>query len=162
MMAAATLLVLFAFTRLLKVSDSLSGDELFDEYFALPEVSAVRSGYLTDDQWSTDLAYLQSGNYSFALALLVPFQQDESVVRREEALLYSGICHIQLDQYREAIESFASISIDSSLAKEGQWYTALAYLKLGSKEETKRILKSIISSTWHPKMKETETLLKKL
>lgn len=61
--------------------------------------------------------------------------------------LYSGICHLELGDIREAIADFNYIAETANLYTEpAKWYTALAYLKAADRDKAVEVLKEISDS----------------
>lgn len=76
--------------------------------------------------------------------------------------LYAGICHLELENYDKAVESFNIIIDDGDnlFVENAEWYLALGYLKNSKTEKAKAQLEKIVTENGFYKEKSTEILKK--
>ena len=77
------------------------------------------------------------------------------------ALLYKGMCHLELNQYSEASIIFNTIKNSDSLDKnKAYWYLAATSLKQGDNDTSKKILQLIIDNSYFNHLKAKDLLSK--
>lgn len=81
----------------------------------------------------------------------------------QQASLFVGVSHVELNQYEEALKVFDLLIQSNSInAHKGYWYKALTYLKQGNKEKAIDILTIISNNASHYKHGTAKELLEKL
>ncbi len=159
--AAMLLLLLIAWP----VYQRLSGPEttyalaqtLYSEHFSLPPASILRGTSI--NQWQE--AYEQK-QFPQAIAALEGMLADSSFKRRSEAFLFLGICHLGMEQPQEALTALEQVSPDSFAWEDAQWYTSMAYLKLGDSAKAITYLKNIAGQANQVRKEEAGQILKRL
>ncbi|MBN1924354.1 MAG: hypothetical protein JW798_00835 [Prolixibacteraceae bacterium] len=76
---------------------------------------------------------------------------------------YSGLCHLELQQYNKAIQSFQGVIAENNnlFIEQAEWYMALGYLANNEEKKAYTTLYAIIEKKGYYK-KEAKELLKKL
>ncbi len=126
--AAATILIisfigiLFFFTK-----DSATELTAFYQWDDLPSLTERSvSGELADAEKS-----FRNGDYETTLQILT--QEQENQERNASLFIYIGICHLELQQYEQALEIFTLFSNSNLLDKhQAHWYLTLTHLKMGN------------------------------
>ncbi|MEM7086702.1 MAG: hypothetical protein AAF489_11000 [Bacteroidota bacterium] len=78
-------------------------------------------------------------------------------------LLYQGVSQLELDQYENAINTFAEITSSNTIDHhKGYWYTAMVYLKQGDKTSLIKSLEVVAANPAYYKHTEAGNLLKEL
>jgi hypothetical protein len=115
-----------------------SPDKIYEEYYQPYEnvIGATRGDNSSDFMRSYD-----QGDYEAAVEeLQLAVQQSED---QQDYYLYLGISHLELSQYNSALKSFSKIDASNRFSSHGQWYSALANLKLGETEKAMGILSEL-------------------
>lgn len=78
-------------------------------------------------------------------------------------ILYQGVAQLELDQYENALNSFAELTNSNTIDHhKGYWYTAMVYLKQGNKELLVESLEVVAANPTYYKHEEARALLKEL
>ncbi len=81
----------------------------------------------------------------------------------QQAILFVGVAHIELNQYEKALKIFDSLLQSNSIdAHKGHWYKALTFLKQENKGKAIEVLEIISNNPTYYKHDEAKELLKKL
>lgn len=157
--AALVLLLLIALPMYQRLNQPAyaSADALYAEYFKQPPVQGVRDA----DAAPWREAY-EKGQYAAVVAALEKSLADSSESRPSRAYLYLGLSHLALQQPQKAITAWQQEGQNSDEWPDAQWYTALAYLKLGDTAQAKKRLQDIARDTTHPWKTSAAQILKKL
>lgn len=157
--AAVLLLLLIALPMYQRLNqpEYASADALYGEYFKQPPVQGVRDAGAAP--WRE--AY-EKGQYAAAVAALEKSLADSSESRPSRARLYLGLSHLALQQPQEAIAAWQQVGQNSDEWPDAQWYTALAYLRLGDTVQAKKQLQDIARDNSHPWQTSAAQILKKL
>lgn len=161
--AAAALLLLLVialplYQRLNKTESTYaSADAIYSEHFKQPSVEGVRDNAVNN--WR--VAYEQA-NYAEAIADLEALLNDPDNRRPSKTNLYIGLSYLGLQQPQQAIEAFKKVGQDSEEWGDAQWYSAMAWLKLGDTTKAKALLQSIADETGHIWSGEPHQILKQL
>ena len=134
-----------------------STDDLFREYFRQPPTEGVRD--IATNNWKE--AYNQ-GKYGEAITALEALLTDPNNRRPSRTHLYIGLSYLGLQQDQKAIEAFQKVGHDSEEWGDAQWYSAMAWLKLGDAKNAKALLQSIADETGHSWTGEPRQILEKL
>lgn len=158
---AASTLVLIGYFLWTTLSMS-PGEKLYTRHFELyPNLVAptTRGDQSEDLKAKAFLAY-DNGEYELAAAR---FEELKSQPDSEYALLYLGICHLELGRPEKAIPNLLLISGNpTSPSREvAAWYAALGYFKLNMLDKGKTQLE-ITSATANAFQKEAQEILKML
>jgi anti-sigma-K factor RskA len=155
--AAVIVLLLVALPFWLNNRDSQTPEQIFAAHFSVPSVPEVRDA--TPQAWRE--AYTK-GDYQQAVASLNTLLADQTFTQRSEASLYLGVSQLALGNASEALAAFQKVSQDSYDWESAQWYSALALLKLGKKDEAKIIVDDIVHRSGHPHNKEAKEVFSEL
>jgi len=153
--AAILVLIVSVFTLL------PSQNSLFNAYYIpFPENPITRSETSSTGYYELAMQQYSIGDYEQALATFLMISNNEI---QDEISLYIGNSYLSLGKTERAIDYLQSaINSDNDEIKlQGQWYTALAYIALGSNKQAKKQLE-VISSYENPYKGKAEDLLKKL
>lgn len=117
----------------------------YERYAQFPPLAlAEKSGEARD--WSEAETAFNAGNYSAAAPILEEYVK--AFPNDQQALLFLGVCKMELDQHREAREIFQSFAgADPSLKDYADWYLALSFLKTKEMAACKAALNQIPSSS---------------
>jgi hypothetical protein len=134
-----------------------SAETLFSEHFSALDAPTVRDGGAIPWQ----VAYQQQ-QYAEAAAALQHLLEDPNYKRRSEAQLFLGISHLGTGQPQKALEVLQQVNPDNFEWEEAQWYTMLAYLKLGNTAKAKNLLQTIATQTGNARQQAASILLKQI
>ena len=130
----------------------VSSPSLYEEYAQHPPLALVEKSAAGPDLSATEQAF-NKGDYSTALTGLEQYldRQPQDTL----ALLYKGICAMELGQTVEAQAIFSSLQNSPSWQEYGDWYLALSHLKQQRDDEAKAALQRIPeASPYHPQAQE--------
>ena len=114
---------------------------LYEKHVQHAKLELIDMGEKEDLKLKLQTAY-NNKNYKVALGYCKEYLQQEP--NDYDVILAKGICHLELNQFEEALiifEQYASSEADDKI--KGEWYQAMTYLKKGGKEECKTILKKM-------------------
>lgn len=153
--AAVMTLLYFSFMQSITASDAF---EQYHNWNTLP--SFVEKG-TTDDNRVKAQALFQDGNYQEALSIFMETTKDATYDPKTQ--LYIGVCYLELENYREAIQTFDKLRNSNTLDNhKAYWYTALVYLKQNNAETAKKVLQTLVQDTSNYNYEKAVELLKKL
>ena len=159
-LAAAVVLLIAVFLPRF-TSQPATSEELYSEYFTMPDPSGVREGG-GDQQWVDAVQAFQQRDYPSAIEKLQMVMMDSSFVLKSEAWLYLGISHMAENHPREALEALSQVSDTSEHIDLARWYEGLTYLYLGDLNAARMNFLAIASDSLHEKQLAAEELLAKL
>jgi tetratricopeptide (TPR) repeat protein len=160
--AAASFVVLLIITSLslyfLRPDSNISNDSLFKIYYQ-PDAALLIRG--TNSQNATLIQAFQlyeNKEYNTALELFSQVLQTDG--ENIPVQFYSGISHIELGQYRNALHPFNFIMEHQQnlYVERAEWYAALCYLKLNEIENAVPLFRKISHSNSTYKDKSHEIL----
>jgi hypothetical protein len=150
--AASIVLVGIIAINLLKPA----GSGLYDEYYSpYPDMLSTRS--INDAEINRAMEAYNSGSYAESADLLEAIESSDALV-----LLYLGIARMESNKLEEAVNTLLPLSTDERVGQQAQWYLALTYLKQGSEEAAKSVLRKIASDDSHYKQEEAIALIDKM
>ncbi|GAB4487521.1 MAG: hypothetical protein OHK0019_02670 [Saprospiraceae bacterium] len=155
--AAAVALLLVAIPFWLNNRVSQTPEQIFAAHFTPLPAPEVRDA--SPQAWREAYA---KGDYQRAVGELNTILADQTVTQRSEASLYLGVSQLALGNTKEALAAFRQVSRDSYDWESAQWYSALALLKLGKKDDAKIIVDDIVHQSGHPYNKEAKAVLAEL
>lgn len=123
---------------------------IYTQNFQTYQVQATRGGS------SDALKELYSeGKYEIFIAEAIKAEESP------ELNMMLANAYLNIDKYKEAIESLTKISDDSSLRDQKYWYLGLTYLKQTNLEESRKNFNKLLSLSNYKKS-ETEKILSKI
>lgn len=155
--AAAVVLLLIALPFWLNNRVSQTPEQIFAAHFTAPLAPEVRDA--SRQAWREAYA---KGDYQQTVGELNTLLADQTFTQRSEASLYLGVSQLALGNANEALAAFKQVSRDSYDWESAQWYSALAFLKLGKKDDAKIIVDDIVHQSGHPYNKEAKEVLAEL
>lgn len=165
LIAASIGLVLLAVGYALK--DSIfppTTDEIFAQFYEPKKIlsNGLLSGSSNDSIDPLIQAFLE-GSYKNVLTETNRLLQDSSFNQIPQALLLSGLASLESGQTVTAIEQWEQIPESAiTIRQEGEWLSALAFLKQGSISQAQQAFQSIADKPSHVKAIEAGEVLKKL
>lgn len=143
------------------VTELSTPQEIFNAYFKNLSLDIWNKQMPRSPATEKCIELYRAKNYEVAiekmskLAETTP-QKDQWVLR-----LYWGICHLNLNQPKEAYTLFNQIDPNSSVGEAALWYKALAFIQSDKVEQAKSSLKKVelLENTYHKKATEILTLL---
>ena len=154
--AVIALLLLFFFIR--NNSSSATPEELYASYESFEPLSLERGNSDIDSLFLIANGLYNEQQYEAAIPLLKQLLEDEAFDRKAYAYLHLGIAQLKSGQEDDAVHALGELDADSSFYLQAQWNLALAYLKLGNAEESKRILQILETESRTYKSKALELL----
>ncbi len=163
--AAASVVVIVALGLFLNyiLSRPADGTELFQRYYETPVLSVtVRSNAELDNLFHDAIIHYNNGEFTDALSLF------EQVIEKDnsnmKAHLATGISHIEINQTKEAEESFETViqHKDNLYVDRAEWFLALCYLKLNDLDNARQQFDTIAKNDLSYKQNEAKRILKKL
>lgn len=136
---------------------------LYEEYHNWEELPSYISKGETDKDTYKKLESLFL-NKEYQTVISQANQIDPTVFEiDQQASLFIGVAHLELDQYEEALQIFDQLITSNSLnAHKGYWYKAMVYLKQGDKEKAIDMLTIISNNTSYYKHDIAKELLRKV
>lgn len=138
-----------------------SNEDLFTQNFQVyPNVIApsVRGTSTTEGDKKLAFEFYEQEKYKEAVGV---FEKIAKETNEEYPAFYVGQCYMALGDYQKAISSFSgAVLTDEKFPFDTQrkWYLALAYLKIGDKENAKLILELLTNYENVQTQKATELL----
>jgi tetratricopeptide (TPR) repeat protein len=158
---AASTLVLVGYFLWTTLSMS-PGEKLYTRHFELyPNlVAPTTRGVQTEDLKAKAFLAYDNGEFELAAAR---FEELKSQPNSEYALLYLGICHLELGRPEKAIPNLLLISANPNSPSQevAAWYAALGYFKLNMLDKGKAQLE-VTAATANAFQKEAQEILKML
>jgi tetratricopeptide (TPR) repeat protein len=122
--------------------------ELFAEFYSPAEMSLSfrAAGDVVDKELREAMMLYDQKEYSRAIVLFEKILKDDA--SRIGLNLYSGISHMELEEYTQANTSFQKIIDDKSNAfiESAEWYLALCYMMTDEVEMASELFRKIASS----------------
>ncbi|MEM7368181.1 MAG: tetratricopeptide repeat protein [Bacteroidota bacterium] len=135
-------------------------DELYSKYFEMEPPGSLRNdGHTT---WNEAMEAYTRQDIQEARTVLIALTEDSSLVYRQRAYLYMGICEMLLDNDLSALSYFQQIPEVHLFYPKAHWYQALVYLRLQDLPSARKVLEQIREDSGHPKQKEAVALLEEL
>jgi tetratricopeptide (TPR) repeat protein len=163
--ASAVLIVMALLTTGITylVNRSVSTDEIIAAYYQPAEMNmSFRAAEdVVDSDLRTAMLYYENHDYEKAIALFERILKDDD--SRIGLNLYSGISHMEIEQYAAANENFQRI-IDhkaNAFIESAEWYLGLCYLMTEEEQKATEIFTRIASQDGYYE-KEAKKILKKM
>lgn len=156
---AACVLVLVGYFLWIMLSRS-PGEKLYDRHYeTYPNLIAPSTrGQSPNDLKALAFLAYDNGNFEQAAAL---FERHQAQADSEYALLYLGICQLELGRPEKAIPVLNLVPSSSESKEIAAWYEALGYFKLNMLEKGKEALQ-ITAESANPFQTEAQEILKSL
>ncbi|MBC8046704.1 MAG: tetratricopeptide repeat protein [Fimbriimonadaceae bacterium] len=161
---AAAILIFLLVGFFITQKNTISHQKLFANYYqpysGNPITRDDTIGLLTK---ATELYF--NKEYGNAAALFTQYlKEDTSAIANVQVKLLLGICMIETEQYREALQIFQKIIEQKEIYffYQANWYSALSELKMGNTEMCKKYLKIITENKNADHFNDAEDLLRKL
>ncbi|MDC3388844.1 tetratricopeptide repeat protein, partial [Flavobacteriaceae bacterium] len=157
---AASLILLIALGYTIETHED-SSKNLYIEFVNPSELPSLTNRSDADKLLSDAEELFINKQYTGALRSLELYDEKYET-KSINALLYKGMCHLELNQYSEASTIFNTIKNSDSLDKnKAYWYLAATSLKQEDIDTAKKILQFIVDNSYfnHRKAKD---LLKKI
>ncbi|WP_378182517.1 tol-pal system YbgF family protein [Aquimarina sp. SS2-1] len=155
---AAMLVILLGISSLFFLFPSDQPDLFAQNYIAYP-IQDVTRGENQVEEFKTITSLYNNGAYKKAIPLLE--EQIENAPVDERMKLYLGNCYLNTDQEKKALFLFTSFKENSPYFYDGQWFTALTYIKSKDFAKAKPILEQLSNSANLYKSK-AENILKNI
>ena len=136
--AAASIIIILVGINLF-ASSQLSSEKLYKEAFVDYDASAVRG-----NENQTDIArYYQNHNYNS----VIEKAGSQSISQKDSLLI--GLSYLKTNKLSAAINWLKSISAQSTVSQDAQFYLAMAYLKNKNYNEAAKLIEQIHSDPNH-------------
>jgi len=160
--AATISILVIALFWLLNFDSNPSHNDLYSQYFAPYTLSIAQRS----DNKEVDIKISQLYNdkkYKEVIPLLKTKLQPLAP-KPSSLLLATGIAHLEIGQAKDALKYFNQITAneDFNFENEVQWYSALAYLKLGDIKLCKKQLQSLVNDPKADHHQTAKELIEKL
>lgn len=137
-------------------------DKIFQEYYQPYEATVTfRSGVENEvnGMLTNALEKYKQEDYRTALQLF------EKVLNQRDdvaASLYSGISHMEIEEYGEANESFDTVieDKDNLFLHQAKWYMSMCHIKLNNKDKAMALLEDLSQQSGYYKDKTKEVVRK--
>lgn len=164
LLAAAVITLLVATWLTISGPSTTEGGDVFATYYELPATPLDRGGNDAEGvsrQFDQALDRYDAKEYAEAISLFETLLQDSAFSMQSAARFYQGHALLQINKPQKALEAFEEI-IHPLFIQQAQWFSALAYLKLGQTEEAKNILEKISGDEDHYQQEQAGELLEEL
>lgn len=158
-LAAASIVLLLGLSYFFNVNNTVSSNELFNNYFEPYRnvIEPIERGTTEQNEKTMAFTAYEKGNYDEAVRL---FTNLYTSTKEPYYLFYKANALLKLDRAYEALPLLKEhLKTKDSLADKTPWYMALAYLKLEDKANAKRLLQQVITEEKF-NSKEAKKLLK--
>ncbi len=159
--AAAAVLLLFVLGPGSNLFGGASAPDLFSQNYEAYELPfGVRGNPNNIDSTIQEAtSFYQKGNYAAALPLFTEIIQQSAETKYQLAL---GICQMETQQYRPAIQSFSRLINPADLiyGEQAIWYTAMAHLALDEAAAAQPLLQQLAANPNAFKSETARELLK--
>lgn len=144
LIAAASFLLLISAMLWLFAGPGDDQEGLYATYFKAYDLSTTQRSKANEALINIEQLY-QDEKYAVALPL-IQAHVDSLSPAPSSWLLAAGICQLELDRPQEALQFFQKISAqqDFNFRDEVSWFSALAYLKAGELDKTKKALEALV------------------
>lgn len=166
--AAAAVFILLALTAVWIIQLGTPDSEaLYTQYYQpYPNVfePTLRGESDTLSLYEQAFAAYDQNNYTDAVQHFEELLQKDELdggIEKDILLFYIGNSYLALDKPTEAVENLTTVSKNSLLGEQAQWYLALAYLKSEQLEEAEKMLEELTNTSGVYREK-AETLLKEI
>jgi len=139
LIAASVILILGFLSYIYVISTKPDINKIYNQYYVKydPDITK-RSESLSENLFAKALEQYMDQNYEVAIRMF-----NEMIANEENKLLasfYSGLCCMELREYKKALNYFNAINnSDSIIQIHSEWYTALSYLKLNDINKSKEL-----------------------
>ncbi|MEM6685095.1 MAG: tetratricopeptide repeat protein [Bacteroidota bacterium] len=155
--AVAAVMTLFYFSFMQSIT-AVEAFETYHNWNALP--SFVKKGTVEDTRAKAQELF-EAEKYQEALTLFN--KNAQQTVYDPTLQLYIGVCHLELENYTAALETFDALLNSNTLDNhKAYWYKALTYLKQNDAENAKKILQTLVEDSDNYNYEKAKELLKKL
>lgn len=125
---------------------SMSSEELFAAHYELPEpLSERRLDSMQQARMAKGNTLYSQGDYASAAQEYERLLPSASPGQMNEIRFFLGICYLEMNKNQEALNQWKSLNSDY-YQNSGKWYSALARIRLGQREEVHKILQQLIDS----------------
>lgn len=135
---AASIALVATFGYIIFVGQT-STEDLYNQYYE-PYPNIIDPVNRSSAGSSSPYQLYEQGNLNEALDYLTVMSASDTT------LFYKGQVHLSLGNYEKSVTAFYRLDKKSTFYASGQWYLALAYLKLGQEREAEERLKAIVDS----------------
>ena len=155
--AAVVILILLVFP----FKESTTDSEPFIVYYERPPAIELRNSGENRRLANASILFNQ-GEFEESLAIMDSLHTQALIPedRETEVRFYRAICHIELEQYDDAIELLANIQ-DEEFVYDARWYQALCYLKTVQNDRAAQLLEQLSGSN-NPYKSRAREILEKL
>jgi tetratricopeptide (TPR) repeat protein len=135
-------------------------EKLFSEHFQTYQSISTFGG--EEQPMDKAMDFYNSGRYAEAINAMEAALVNDAY-NLSQYHFYLGVSYLANNNPDKAIANFRkTLSADNDFVQQSKWYLALAFLKKGDKEETKKLLQEISSMNAAYKQKEAAEILKDL
>jgi tetratricopeptide (TPR) repeat protein len=154
---AAVLIITLAVYFLLLSRQKSTPSLLHKKYFAhYDHTIQPRDGNNSISNFYNGMQLYKAGSFQKALNSFL----NADAKYRQISSFYIGLCYLNLDKYREAIDYLnEAVTLNGDHKEDAEWYLALAYLADGDIEDSERIVKRIAGIPKHYYHEQAKDLL---
>jgi len=155
--AAAVIIIALTVYFLLITNQKSSPSFLYKKHFAhYDHTIQPRDGNNSISNFYNGMQLYKAGSFKKALNSFL----SADAKYRQISSFYIGLCYLNLDKYREAIDYLnEAVTLNGDHKEDAEWYLALAYLADGDIEDSERIVKRIASIPKHYYHEQAKDLL---
>jgi tetratricopeptide (TPR) repeat protein len=159
---AASIAVLIITSLIFIGRSSSSNADIYNAYFQPADISmSFRAGTGIDSDLRAAMTFYENKEYTKAIQLFEQVLAEDN--SRIGLNLYSGISHMEIDEYAEANKSFKKV-IDhkaNAFIESAEWYLGLCYLKTDDNDRAIMVFEQIVDRDGYFK-KDARKIIKKL
>lgn len=166
---AASVIILLGLVWLLRPKPAvLTGENLFAENIGnIDPLTPYRTQDSIPQSWSQAARAFNQGDFDTAIQMITATLEDTAFQNRSQANLYLGISYMLLIEndpanLEPAIRAFDLVEENSSSYQKALWYKALAYLRGGQFENSRRALEAVSNYSGHYRQSRADSLIQLL
>ncbi len=158
-----SLLKILLFSLIIIISSCSSSpnyDELYKKYYFIPENPIAKGSIHPNSQLEVGINAYFAQDYMGSKAALKPLIENDRSLDLEAFYFYAH-SFMATGDYDKAVMYFeaAQERLIGHIAQPAEWYSALALMKKGDIDKSKKILKNIIAKANHKYYKDANDLL---
>lgn len=153
--------LLFVFIIMISAcSNKSTNDDLFKKYYILPENPITKDAIHPNSQLEVGINAYFVQDYLGSKAALKPLIENDKSINLEAFYFYAH-SFMATGDYDKAVIYFeaAQERLIGHISQPAEWYSALALMKKGDIDKSKKILKNIIAKANHKYYKDANDLL---
>lgn len=162
LVAASVTFIVVSIFLFRNMNSSTSSVDLYAAHFELPSAAGERSISEQSDAWNDAMTAYANQDFKTTIDLLSSLVNQPDFSFADRGNLYLGLSLLMQNENQMAVKHFEAINRESSFIQDGEWYKALAFLRINDLENAQYTLQKIVDQPRHFKYHEALEILKQL